>query len=75
LETESVYLLILGIFLFASVVSLSAIGVENFAVYIALISLSYFADSFILQPRRKAIDLVGIGLIALLLLEVAAEVL
>jgi hypothetical protein len=75
LERESIYLLSLGILVFGSVVSLSAIGAENFAVFLGVISLSYFAASFTLRPRRKSIDLVGTGLVALFLLLVLAEVL
>ncbi len=75
MERESTYLLSLAVLLFASVVSLSLIGISSLAIYLGLISLSYFADSFILRPRRKNIDLVGGGVLALFLLLVLAEVL
>jgi hypothetical protein len=50
------------------------IGISSFAVYLGLISLSYFADSFTLRPRRKSV-VVGVGLLALFLLLIIAEVL
>ena len=69
MECESTYLLSLGVPFFASVV-----GISSFAVYLGLISLSYFEDSFVLRPRRKSV-VVGVGLLALFLLLVIAEVL
>ena len=74
MECESTYLLSLGVLFFASVVLLSLIGISSFAVYLGLISLSYFEDSFTLRPRRKSV-VVGVGLLALFLLLVIAEVL
>jgi hypothetical protein len=56
------------------VVLLSLIGISSFALYLGLISLSYFADSFTLRPRRKSV-VVGVGLLALVLLLVLSEVL
>jgi hypothetical protein len=32
-------------------------------MYLSLLSLSYFASSFIFQPKRRMIDVVGIGLL------------
>ena len=74
MECESTYLLSLGVLFFASVVLLSLIGISSFAAYLGLISLSYFADSFILRPRRKSV-VVGVGLLALFLLLFIVEVL
>jgi hypothetical protein len=51
----------------------SLTGISSFAVYLGLIPLSYFADSFILRPRRKSV-VVGVGPLALFLLLVIAEV-
>jgi hypothetical protein len=74
MECESTYLLSLGVLFFASVVLPSLTGISSFAVYLGLIPLSYFADSFILRPRRKSV-VVGVGPLALFLLLVIAEVL
>jgi hypothetical protein len=74
MEYESTYLLSLGVPFFASVVLLSLIGSSSIAVYLGLVPLSYFADSFILRPRRKSV-VVGVGLLALFLLLVLSEVL
>jgi hypothetical protein len=74
MECESTYLLSLGVPFFASAVLLSLIGTSSFAVYLGLISLSYFADSFTLRPRRKSV-VVGVGLLAWFLLLVLSEVL
>jgi hypothetical protein len=74
MECESTYLLSLGVLFFASVVLLSLIGSSSIAVYLGLVPLSYFADSFILRPRRKSV-VVGVGLLALFLLLVLSEVL
>jgi hypothetical protein len=74
MECESTYLLSLGVPFFASVVLLSLIGSSSIAVYLGIIPLSYFADSFILRPRRKSV-VVGVCLLALFLLLDIAEVL
>jgi hypothetical protein len=74
MEYESTYLSSLGVQFFASVVLLSLIGSSSIAVYLGIIPLSYFADSFILRPRRKSV-VVGVGLLALFLLLVLSEVL
>jgi hypothetical protein len=74
MECESTYLLSLGVLFFASLVLLSLIGISSVAVYLGLIPLSYFEDSFILRPRRKSV-VVGVGLLALFLVLVIAEVL
>lgn len=76
MECESTYSLSLGVLFFASAVLLSliGIGIGSFAVYLGPISLSYFADSFILSPRRKSV-VVGVGLLPLFLLPVLSEVL
>ncbi len=74
MECESTYLLSLGVLFFASVVVVPLIGINGFAICLGLISLSYFADSFILHPRRKSV-VVGVGLLALFLLLIIAEVL
>ena len=74
MECERTYLLSLGVPFFASVVLLSWIGISSIAICLGLIPLSYFADSFILRPRRKSV-VVGVGLLALFLLLVIAEVL
>ena len=74
MECESTYLLSLGVPFFASVVLLSLIGSSSIAVHLGIIPLSYFADSFILRPRRKSV-VVGVGLLALFLLLVLSEVL
>jgi hypothetical protein len=73
-ECDSTYLLSLGVLFFASVVLLSLIGISSVAAYLGLISLSYFEDSFTPCPRRKSV-VVGVGLLALFLLLVIAEVL
>ena len=65
MERESLFLLSLSFLMFSSVVALSAIGVVNLGVYVALLSLSYFGDSFILRPRRRGFDFVGLGLLIL----------
>ncbi len=65
-------MMILAILLFVSVVSLSALDVQNLAVYLSFFSLSYFASSFVFRPRRITIDFVGWGLIYYTLLFTAA---
>jgi len=67
----------LAILFFASVVSLSALRVQNLAVYVSLFTLCYFANSFIFRPKRRTIDFVGLGLLyyAGLLLAIAFKVL
>jgi hypothetical protein len=69
--------MILSILLFASVVSLSALGVQNLAAYLSLFTLCYFANSFLFRPRRRTIDFVGFGLLYFtgLLLAIAFKVL
>jgi hypothetical protein len=73
MECERTYLLSLDVPFFASAVLLSLIGISSIAVYLGLIPLSNFADSFTLRPRRKSV--VGVGMLALFLLLVIAEVL
>jgi hypothetical protein len=53
----------LAILLLTSVVSLSALGVQDLGVYLGLFSLSYYANSFIFKPRRKIIGFLGLGLL------------
>jgi hypothetical protein len=53
----------LAVLFFASVVALSASRVQNITAYLSLLSLSYFASSFIFRPKGRMIDLVGIGLL------------
>jgi hypothetical protein len=69
--------MMLAILLFASVVSLSALGVQNLAAYLCLFTLCYFANSFVFRPKRRTIDLVGFGLLYYtgLLLAIAFKVL
>ena len=55
--------MMLAILLLISVVSLSALGVQDLGVYLGLLSLSYYANSFIFKPRRRTIDFVGLGLL------------
>jgi hypothetical protein len=74
MECESTYLLSIGVLFFAPVVLLSLIGISSFALYLGLMPLSYFADSFTLRPRRKSV-VVRIGLPALFPLLVPSEVL
>ena len=74
MECESTYLLNLGVLFFAPVVLPSLVGTSSFALYLGLISPSYFADSFILRPKRKSVA-VGVGLLALFLLLILCEVL
>jgi amino acid permease len=74
MEFDGTYLPSLGVLFFASVVLLSLIGTSSFAVYLGLIPLSYFADSFTPRPRRKSV-VVGVVLLALFRLLVIAEVL
>jgi len=63
--------MILAILLFASVVSLSTLGVQNLAAYLSLFSLCYFAVSFGFRPKRRTIDFVGLGLLYYTLLFLA----
>jgi hypothetical protein len=49
--------------LLASLVSLSALGIQNLGVYLSIFSLSYFANSFVFRPRRRTFDFVGLGLL------------
>lgn len=63
LSREDLFLISLAILLTTSVVSLSALGVQNLGVYLALFSLSYYANSFVLRPKRRAFDFVGLGLL------------
>jgi hypothetical protein len=72
LQRENGFLMILAILLFTSVVLLSALGVQNLAAYLSFFSLSYFASSFALKPRRRTIDFVGLGLVYYTLLLIAA---
>ncbi len=74
MEYESTYLLSPGVLFFASVVLLSLIGISSVAICLGLISLSYFAESFTPRSRRKSV-VVGVGLLALFLPLVIAEVL
>jgi hypothetical protein len=55
--------MILAILLLTSVVSLSELGVQNLGVYLSLLSLCYYANSFVLRPKRRTIDFVGLGLL------------
>ena len=63
MSREQTFLVMLAILLLASVVSLSALGVQDLGVYLSLLSISYYASSFIFKPRRKRIDFVGLGLL------------
>ena len=75
MERENAYLLLLAILMFSSVVSLSALGVTKLALYVAVLSLSYFAASFLVRPRRRGLDLVGFSVLVLFLASAALEVL
>jgi len=63
LSREQTFLVMLAILLLTSVVSLSALGVQDLGVYLSLLSIFYYANSFIFKPRRRTIDFVGLGLL------------
>jgi hypothetical protein len=76
LPRNNAYFLALAVLLFASVVLLSMLGVQNLAVYLSVFSLCYFANSFVFRPKRRTFDFVGLGLLyyTLLLLGTAFKV-
>ena len=71
MQRESAFLMMLAILLVTSVVSLSALGVQNLAAYLSLFSLCYFANSFVFRPKRRTVDFVGLGLLYYTILFVA----
>ncbi len=72
LQPKDSFLMTVAILLFTSVVSLSALNVQNLAAYLSLFSLAYFASSFIFRPKRRTVDFVGLGLLYYSLLFIAA---
>ncbi len=53
----------LAVLFLVSVVSLSALDVQNLAAYLTLFTLCYFASSFVFRPKRRTIDFIGLGLL------------
>jgi len=63
LRRESGFLMTLAVLFLVSVVSLSALDVQNLAAYLTLFTLCYFASSFVFRPKRRTIDFIGLGLL------------
>jgi hypothetical protein len=55
--------MMLAILLVTSVISLSALRVQNLGVYLSLFSMCYYANSFFFRPKRRTFDFVGLGLL------------
>jgi len=63
LRRESAFLITLAVLLLTSVVLLSTLKIQNLAAYLSLFTLCYFASSFVFRPKRRTIDVVGLGLL------------
>ncbi|TMI12710.1 hypothetical protein E6H33_10500 [Candidatus Bathyarchaeota archaeon] len=63
MRRESGFLMTLAVLFLVSVVSLSALDVQNLAAYLTLFTLCYFASSFVFRPKRRTIDFIGLGLL------------
>lgn len=73
-EKQNVFILTLAVLSFASVISLSALGESNLAVYTSVLTIVYFGVSLVLQVRRRAFDFLGVALFIIFALSIASSV-
>lgn len=59
MDKNKKYIISLGILMFTTVVTLSALGEERMDVYVSLFTVEYFAASALFQPRRRFFDVLG----------------
>jgi hypothetical protein len=62
-EKRNLFLFSLMVLSFASVISLSALGVTRMIVYVSELIFVYFATSLIFDIRRRTFDFLSLGLL------------